>query len=354
MDKSKDLEVLYHYAAERRFKAFNELWAKAVSGGPDNEFPDAYLMRAQIKLFAADETFLEDLETAGRIHAKSRFPCLNSQWLSDSPNRFIVFSKKPDALQRFLQRLPEAKDKMEHWFGKPGGNMVRQIQSEIFYFTGRFTEAINLAEEQQIMDSGNHTDEILLQCVLFRCHLATGNTEKAEQNMLNMIRLSEAYPECRKSYQSIRTWANLTTGWSGDSPRFCNDFQGKTYPVLDDRQEAIRMGFDQITVLETPFIEYAEHSYDQPYTMRQYYMDIFHALYWFQTSDFQQTESHFLTVYNIAAASGLIMPLAEVGGHIIPLLQHIRDTSQVCSPELIGRILSLAEQYEENTEAYRG
>ncbi|QQO07814.1 tetratricopeptide repeat protein [Breznakiella homolactica] len=352
MNSRNDLSALYSYAAAYQFAEFSRVCTKLISSLPDNELLDAYLMRAQIKLFASDETFKEDLEKAAAIQAEPRFPCLSRQWLSDSPNRFIVFNNEPGEVQKFLQMLPDAEKKLGNWFGTAGVCMVRQILSGILYFSGQFSEAIRAAREQQDMDPENHTNRILSQGILFRSYLAAGIPEKAEEAMLEMVRLSNEYPECVKPYQAIRTWANMTTGWSGDAPRFFNNFQGKTMPVLDDRQAGIQKGFGRASTLETPFVEYAKASYTQFYTIRQYYVDIFHVLYWFHTGNLYQTSSHLLNVSHTALASGLIMPFVECGGHIMPVLQHLRDHGS-CSPELLARVVSLTEEFEESINTYR-
>lgn len=347
MGSRESLEMLYQCAVEYRFDAFAELFAELAPALP----AEAYLMRAQIKLFVADATLLDDLDQAGQ-GVSLQFPCLNNHWIADSANRFVVFNPAPHALQRFLRQLPRAERELTHWYGETGGSMVRQMQSGILYFLGEFSEAIRLAEQQDTKPE-NKTDAILAQCVRFRCYLALGCKDRAEEAMLEMIRISKKHPECQRSYQAIRGWANLTTGWSGDTPRFCDDHSGNMLPVFEDRLEAIRQGVSRMSPMERPFVEYAARGCEEVYTMRQYYMDIFHALYWFQAGDCERMESNFLRAYRIALASGLTTPFVEYGEQIAPLFQHILHSGIACSHDWLAAILSLAEQYEENLDAYR-
>ena len=353
MDRPGNSGLLYTYASELRFDHFNELFNEIISGLSGQERADAYLMLAQIKLFAADDTLLDDLEKAEPANANPGFPCLIKKWQSDRPNRFVAFRKTPGKLRDFIRILPGAGKTFGRWFGNAGYSMALRMRSEIGYFTGRFDEAIALAEEHLLIDPENYTDAILSQCVLFRCYLATGEPEKAEQSMMDMIRLSKAYPECAESYKAIRIWANLTTGWSGDSPRFHNNPEGKIQPVLEDRLSAIQNGFSRESLLEVPFIKFLESKYGDTYTIREYYMLIFHALYWFYIGDSGKAESYFIEAYTIASATGLDMPFVEYGKQILPLLWFIKGADLPCSHKWLDAIASLAEQYEESINAYR-
>ncbi|QQO09952.1 hypothetical protein [Breznakiella homolactica] len=353
MENGKNLELLYQYASGYNFTAFAELFAELVSAVPAEELADAYMMRGQIKLFAADESFQKDLDTAGDIRGEPRFPCLNIQWQPGGPNRFVVFSKAPEALQRFSRTLPRGYEKLTSWYGEAGGGMVRQMQSEILYFSGNFSDAAVLSQEQYERNREQGTDALMSLYVLFRCYLATGAFEKAKLCMAEMAGIAEAHPDCIDSYEVIRDWVNLTTGWSGDTPRFHYVPNGESLPVLEDRLAAIRNGISRLGPSEEPFAEFARTSYPESYTMRQYYMDIFQSMHWLKVADHTQTEFYFLRAYHVAAASGLIMPFVEYGKQIIPLLQHIRSSGTDCPEDWISMILSLAEQYEKCLNVYR-
>ncbi|MDL2228889.1 hypothetical protein LJC14_01410 [Treponema sp. OttesenSCG-928-L16] len=354
MDKDKNLEPLHAYAAEYKFNDFSALFAQLTSSLPEEEFLDAYLMRAQIKLFALDESFTADLKKAGAINAVPRFPCLNKTWLPDSPNRLVVFGKNPGMIRRFLGCLAEGREMLDRWYGETGQGMARQLESEILYFMGDFSGALDLAEKQYARVPKPSAGGVMAQYVLFRGYLAARAPEKAEQCMLDMVKMAKACPECLAPYGIVRDWANLTTGWSGDTPRFHGIPDGKVQPFLDDRLTAIQQGISQVSLLETPFVEYAKQSYGDSCVMRQYYMDIFHAIYWFQTGELLQAKTHFIKTYRISSDSGLIMPFVEYGRQIIPLLKYMNDSGADCSPEWIAKVSSLAEQYEESINRYRG
>lgn len=104
---------------------------------------------------------------------------------------------------------------------------------------------------------------------------------------------------------------------------------------------------------EEPFALYAERNYSDSCTMRQHYMDIFHAVYWFQTGDFAQAEDYFMRAYEVSEASGLIMPFAEYGEQIVRLLTRGMNNGTKCKQEWVHSVLSMAEQYEESLDSYR-
>ena len=352
MTVKQDLELLFQYACEYKFNEFDQLLGELEAGPSTGEFWEAYLMRAQIKLSAADETVGDDLESIAEISESPKFPRLGDIWPADVPNRFIVFSKAPGALRGFLHRLPQVRKEMGRWYGKQGGTAAGQIQGEIHYFLGEIDKALDLAEEQQRSWAGNKLDAIFDQCLRFRCCLALGKPRQAEEHILEMIKSSRSYPECQAVYQAFRVWANLTTSWNGDAPRFYYGADGGKKPVLDDRLEGIRAGNASTTPLEEPFVRYAEQSYENSYTIRQYYMDLFHAMYWHEAGDRHQTESYFRELHQIAVDSGVCMPMVECGGQITPLLRHVKNSGWGCSPQWLDRIISLAEQYEKNLNAY--
>ena len=349
----ENIELLFRYACAYEFRDFTERFHALASHLSAEALREAYLLRAQIKLFAADETLLDDLEEAARTNGAPLFPCLKDCWVPDGPNRFVVFKKTPGALRKFLQILPEVGEKLGGWYGEPGVAMARQVRSEILYFCGEPGEALALAKEQCERSQGYPADAMLSLYVQFRCHLAMGAQGEAGECMMEMIRAAKAHPECQAPYQVVRDWANLTTGWSGDNPRFYDVSRGEALPVLEDRLAAIRKGISRFSVLEEPFVAYAERSSRESYTMRQHYMDIFHALYWFQVEDRSQAETYFLRAYRVSRNSGIVMPFAEYGRQIVPLLRYAGEGGIDCAHDWIAAILSLAERYEKGLQAYR-
>lgn len=353
MKESKSLELLFHYACEYKFDDFSGLLQKLEDGRSIEGYWEAYLMRAQIKLYAADATALDDLEKIARFSGTPKFPRLSCIWRADAPNRFIVFPKGPGALRGFLRTLPLVREKLRRWYGEQGDLIVRQIQGEIHYFLSEVKEALEYAEEQHRSGPKNNIEAILAQCVRFRCYLALSVPWKAEECMLDMIRLSQTHPECQPVYSSLRSWANLTTNWSGDTPRFYNDPNGRRMPILEDRLEGVRMGTARTTPLEDPFVRYAERNYDCAYALRQHYMDVFNSMYWFQAGDQQQMELFFRKVYQMTLESGIYMPLVECGEQLTPLFQYVKDSNWDFSQQWLDQIMSLAGQYEKGLNAYK-
>lgn len=353
MDHSETMELLFQYASAYEFRDFSKSFHELKPALSPQELLDAHLMQAQIKLFAGDETLVNDLEEIEGIDASPRFPCLNAEWMPDSPNRFVVFNKTPDALRNFSKLLTRAGEELKRRYGEVGAAMARQVCSEILYFFGRFDDALRLAAKRRDKTPHSAADAVLSQYVRFRCYLAMGLHKEAEQCMLDMIRTTKSHPECLDPYRIVRDWANLTTGWSGDTLRFCDTPQGEALPVLEDRLAAIRQGISRPSPSEEPFVEYADCGYGDAYTMRRYYMDIFHAIYWFQAEDRHQAETYFSRAYLVSSATGLVMPFVEYGRQIVPLLRHAKESGTACSPAWITAILSLAEEYEKNLCAYR-
>lgn len=352
MGDDKRTPLLFQYASAYRFQEFDALLAQLGPGLCRQELPDVYGMRAQIKLYAAADTALADAAAASQPGLPPQFPCLNAKWLPDSANRFVVFSKAPGALDRFSGTLAQVAEHLDQLYGGPGRNMVRQVQSEILYFQGHFDKAIQLARQQLVAVPANSASVILALYVMLRSHLAGGESSEAGQCMMEIIRASRASAECLAPYRVVRSWANLTTGWSGETPRFRMESVEDPTPVLDDRLDAIRDGITRLSRLEEPFAEYARRSYEDAYVMRDFFMDVFYAIYWHQSGDLAQSDLSFAKAYRIAADSGLPMPFVEYGKQILPLLERAKGDERY-DAEWLDRVSALASQYEAGLDAFR-
>lgn len=352
MDSDRTLELLFQYASNYKLIDFNHIYTERIANH-DTPPLDACLMQAQIKLISGDETFIQDLETADRLGGKPHFPCLYNRWIMDGPNRFFLFRNAPRSPEHFFTSLPPAKEILTRFYGDTSAGIIRQIQSEMLYYHGAFEDAIKLAKEQYLDSESHSHSSILAQYVLFRCALATGRYRDAEKAMLDMVLSAKINPACLKAYRVIRSWANATTGWSGETPRFQKLPEGDVSPDLSDRLSAIQKGISHLTPLEKTFEEYATLHYDHVYSMRQYFMNVFNAMYWFQIGDLKQTETSFLSAYQTAENTALIVPFIEYGKQIIPLLEYIKSSDLKVSPALIDQMLTMARSYETNLNAYR-
>lgn len=350
-----NLSLLYEYAATYRLSEYYALYASLGAASPAlRQSMDVRLMNAQLKLFTCDDSMADDLEHAGKLQGKPIFPCLSTKWLPQDPNGFVVFRLSAGSLQRFLQALPAAKAAMEGWYGSPGRCMVQQIEGELLYFGGRWHEALPLMKDQLTHLADDCVGTLMARYVCFRSHLALGQAKEAEADMLDIIRAVKAapqHPTCARIYKTIREWSNLTTGWCGETPRYHHIPGGPALPVLEDRVAAIQKGISTLGPTELPFVTLAALKDQDVYTVRQLYMDVFHALYHFRERDLDASQTHFRLAMRVSAASGVIMPFVEYGRQIVPLLEAFRDMEEYAS--LIEKMIRLAGQYERGVEAYR-
>jgi len=353
MKNDNNIETLFQYAAEYRFREFDMLFSEMEADSPSDEFFEAYLLRAQIKLYTTDLTMLDDLNRAGTAGVKPQLPLLKSKWKGDSPNRFIVFPGAPDALKAFLDVLPQIRERLTFWYGEQGHIATRQIEYEIYYFMGKTEKARALAEEQCALETINNVDAIWALIIQYRCNLALAEPQKAEQNMFDIIRCSKAYPECVEIYMTFRSWVNLTTSWNGDSLRFYEDEDGQKQPIFKDRLEGIKMGNARTTFSETPFVECAERNYAGAIMLRNLYMMVFHAMYWISMRDYKQGEAYFIKAYEIVRASDIVMPFVETGEQIMPLLKYVKERAILCPPDWLADMTARAIHYEECLRLYR-
>ena len=349
MTDNKNEELLFQYACGYRFNEFDSLFCEMEEEMSPDALGEAYLMRAQIKLCTTDLTAPDDLAKAMKGSRIPKFPPLINSWKSDGINHFIAFSKASGLLKEFVAAFPEVRKKLSYWYGNQSDIVLTQMQGEICYFMGDIEMALPFAETHRSMPV-NRIDAILGLILEYRCYLALMQPEKAQQCMFDIIRHSKAYPECVEIYGAFRLWANLTTGWSGDSPRFYEDEDGREQPVLKDRLEGIRLGLARHTPIESHFIEYAEKSCEDIYTIRQYYMDWFHAMYWLSVDDRKQAETYFHKIYKIAAASGVFMPVIECGAQSLPILEYMKKLDTELP---LDDVMRRSKHYEECVNVYR-
>lgn len=350
-----EIATFFQYASNMQFKEFYELEKILPEDSNQDYHFEFYLMRAQIKLITADISILEDLEKAKEIGGMPELSCLGRCWVPYGPNSFFVFDSREGALESFLKLLPFCEICFTEWFGEIGAAMVRQVKSEIYYFIGDLENALALASiQRQKMTSSIHYS-MMAGYVIFRSSLGLGRIHQAEDSMRDIIRQANQSQDDgsgKSIYGIIRSWANLTTGWSGDSPRYNRSPDGTVIPVLDDREMAVKRGISDLSSTEQPFLEYARLNYKDAYHMRALYMDIYWTMDSFKARNLVDVEKHFKKAYKIVRNTGLIMPLVEYGKQIVPFFDMLQSNKNY-SKSWISQISDLAQNYENNLNNYR-
>lgn len=353
MPSEANLSPLFDAAHRQDFAAFRRLFETLEGQLSPADFAEAYLLRAQIKLYASDATLLQDLAKAQQNGAKPQFAFLCGQWKCDALNRFVVFPLQQGALQAFLQALPAAHQAFALHYGQPGAGAVQQIESEIYYFMGDAETALQLSQQRSAHPATRKVEKMQALILQYRCHLALGQTQKAQEVMIEIIGLSKRHPECVESYQAFRAWANLTTGWGGDSPRFQSNANGERQPDFSDRLRGIKQGIGRDTPLEAPFVQQAKCSFGKACSLRELYMELFNTLYWQSTQDDENMQLHIHRVQNVVNATGLMMPLIESGEQIMPLLRYLEAEQPGEVTCWHATLSQRAAQYESYLAAYR-
>lgn len=357
MEPNTSVARLFRDAAAYRLVDFHRLAERVIREGAADGLVDAYLLRAQVGLYAADESMTQDLEAASRLGAALALPCLFDTWAPGSPNGFVVFDGRGGALERLGDGLTKAGQLLGAWYDAGGAGMVRQIESEICYFTGRFEKGAALAQAQYGAFWDNPAHAIRAAYVLLRCYMALGETANVETVLLDIIKLARQNadnPAFPGIYGTIREWVNYTTGWSGDTPRYHHTPSGSVLPVLEDRADAIQHGVAELGPTEAPFLEYARLRYENPVTVRSLYMGVFHALSHFRAGQPEQAEAVFRQAYDVSVNSGFISAFVEFGGQVLPLLDYLRFAGRGYEADWLNRTADMAKRYEQSILEFRG
>lgn len=352
---------------EEIWKSAKELDLQAVFAGiekakallQEEDLGELYYLRAQIKLLILDPTMLRDLERATALRRPGQ--SYNSFFTVYEPaeaNGFILFSPAKGSIIRFKAALYEAYGLFDS-INREDTLIAKQVECEIHYFTAQFDWAIALAEKlyENHASNGRHAYAIWAAYVLLRCYLAMGMADEAEEFIMRIIRQvrDSNKNNCLKMYETIRSWLNLTTGWSGDTPRYHVTPSGAAFPALEDRIEAIEHGISALGQTELPFVELARQREKDIYTMREMYMGVFDAMSAFKGGDHGLADETIYGVYEKSCDSGIAMPFVEYGGQLAPVLGYLRQNSAERYPEKwLGHLEELAAQYERGLVRFRG
>lgn len=353
--KDQIVKQLYDYAVGYKMTEFSELFSEYQNWQGEAR-PETNLLCAQLMLMTADSGFAAQLEQAKTLSGKPIYPCLYHTWQLEDANAFILFDKEPDSLMQFLKGIRQAVGLMQNWYGDAGAGMCDQITSEILYFTGRTDEAAELAVRQCQRAGEDRSAYLLAGYVLLRSYMALGESALAQEVLMDIISATHENDKenfSNRMYRNIRSWVNLTTGWSGDMPRYYYTPDNIVLPVLEDRTSEILKGIDKLGPTEEPFLEYARTNNRDVCTMRQLYMDIFYAVYHFRVKQRRETRQYFTRAYLAARPNDLIMPFVEYGNQIIPLLEHMSENENGYDQDWLNKVITCAEKYEKGLVCFR-
>lgn len=320
---------------------------------------ELYLSRAQIKLLTTDYTITDDFEQAGRLLPNgSAYPSFWDAYTFMAPNSFILFNTEKDSLQKFLEALHRAQDDISRLSGEVGLFMIRQIESEILYYLGRFPQALEIAKEldKQVKKQDRYDRKMMVEHVKLRCCLALGDISSVHKAIQQMIQYTqEEYSSLDNIiYKTARAWVNLTTGWAGDTPRYYTTPAQKQYPVYEDRTEAMQWGIAELQQTETPIVEYAELTLPESYTLRKLYADFYQVLLAFKYDDAEKACEGFFPIFSATKDNRMIMPFVEYGAQIVPFLEYlIAEKSGQYDVAWLNELIRASRQYEQMLCKYR-
>lgn len=355
--RMRDVERLLRLAGDLRLQEYLELFQRLEAEAEGCDRGEALLSRAQVKLLCADPTFPQDLIAARvLLPSGSRYAPLLKTYAFSEPNSFVVFSATAGSVRQYLDALDASFGLLEELCGKEGLELGRQMQSEILYFSGRFDEALSIVESMSAWGGEPYDRAMMAHYARLRCSLAIGDMAAMEDSLERMIRLTKGRFSSLDSsiYQTIRSWVNLTTGWSGDTPRYTITPEMNIFPALEDRAEAIRKGIHRLGSSEAPFAEYARLTRRNVRTMRDLYIDIYNMLLMYKYSDHEKALELFDTIYPCARGNEMIMPFAEYGKQIVPFLEHAMETKPgIYEKEWMKGLISVSERYEISLSRHR-
>lgn len=352
IDKLLDLVLRFEY------DGYDALIGQLFATEQDACLGELYRIRAQVKLLTIDDSFRDDLLMAeALLPAEAPRVSVYTEMKFSDPNGFILFPAEAGALSRYLAALRASYDLLTSVCGEPGCLLAKQIESVILYYTGDIAGSLKIAERVNRSSFALSINTLLLMSgyVMLRCYLAVGRADDAETIYQQIISWSKDSGEanCAMMYQTIRAWTNLTTGWSGDMPRFHTTPDGVVFPVLEDRAAAIIKGISDLGPTEEPLVRLAKRKTPSVYTMRQLFMDIYHAVvnYNFNTA---ASVTSFLQAFQITSENQLVMPFAEYGMQIIPLLEHVAHKQPQLDNHFLELLISQANLYEKSLLSFRG
>lgn len=355
--KNEKLEQLKVHMKRLELDEYRSLSDKLVFELEGEALGELLYYRSQIKALTFDKSLLEDsVEACKLLTADFRLMSLFKQLELMDPNSFILFKCEENAVSEFFDALSVAGDVMQSNLSVESALLFRQIQSEILYFWGRFDEALRISREinRVFIDLKQYDCATMSSYCMIRCYLAMGLPDMARESIMNLIHLEKTANSagCSEMYRTIRMWLNLTTGWSGDTPRYYTAPDGSVLPVLLDRTDAINKGISDLGSTELPLAKFASESIGEIYTVRQLFTEIYTVIVKHSTGVGATIKKEFSALYTIARANNFKMPFVEYGAQILPLISSFINEDGYDSQWLAG-IIDLAERYELSLREFR-
>lgn len=319
------------------------------------ELGEAYLYLAQLRLLAGDVRFEDDLRQAEELlQGSSSITPFFAVHEPLDPNLFIVFQPGRGQIPAYLKALRRAQEPMLQAGGVISGCALKLMEAEILYFQGQFHDAIAMAKEllETLQEEGRYDYAMLAGHILLRCYLASGMSKDTENIIKKLIAWSGKAENCKHIYNTVRAWMNLTTGWGGEVPRYYTTPEGKVLPALENRVVAIEQGIGRLGPAEEAVAELARFHNPAVHTMRGYYMEIFDAMVDFKYG--KRNLEPFKAIYETAQGNNLIMPLAEYGKQVLPLLDYAQHApgGEAFDKDWLIDAKAMASLYEDNLNTY--
>lgn len=329
-----------------------------VSG---EDLGELYLSLAQAKLFACDETVLDDLKAAKHLLPEgSRVTTIGTVLEPSSPHTFIVFNSEAGALNRYRVILRKAAPILKKLCGGMSGDIIWAYEAEMLYYTGYIQKALEIAEPlwAHTVKNNYYMLAYYVGHVLIRCYISTADSEKMETTLSQLIRYSKilSIPRNRILYNYINDWINCTTGWMGEVPRFIASPNGIEQPMLDDRISMMNGVMAAYSKVEESYIQLAKHQMARAYSIKEVCSNLYEAVILYKLGRKNHAASLFYDMYSITQKNRIIMPFVEYGAQILPLMQYAlsRKDGERFARRWSDKLHHMATKYEESLRVIRG
>lgn len=327
----------------------------AIEGKEPNKRGELYLLRAQLKALTADGSLLGDCFKARELLKKGKtVECAYSFMRLANPGSLSLIPKQRGMYAEYLKALFEAQEIFFEYSGDCGKNILTLVRSEALYYTHEYEEAASLAFPlvQEFISQDKIECAMFASYVLLRCYLAAAKPDNARKVVFDLFEWSKKGKDFYRLYGIMRSWLNLTTGWSGDSLRYHTVPDGTVIPVLEDRAAAIKQGIGEYTDYEFFVLNLSEKFNKSAMTMPDFYLMIYKIMVEFNSCARPIAELNLPEVFNIVYDTGLIQPLIEYGEQIIPLLKAAAKEG-LFDREWLHLLTRRAQSYERSLKLFR-